>query len=464
MKITNLNHIHFTGIKGVGMTALALCALDLGIKVTGSDVGEVFVTDETLKKRGIKWSSGFSRDNLIPKPDLVVTTGAHGGLENPEVIAAKSLEIPVLTHAQALGEFMKGKIGISVCGVGGKTTTSSMIAHILDRLGESPSYAVGAANIFSLGAPGRFDKKGKYFVAEADEYVNSPGDHTPRFSFQHPEVIVVTNIEHDHPDVYPTFKDTQKAFNDFFNNLPKGGTLVANYDNEHLASVLETFKGSKQTYGKDAAADWIITGILISEGKSEFSLLHANERTESITLSVPGVYNIYNAAAAIAAVSALGLGVQKAVKHLSDFTGTKRRFENMGGRDGVVFYDDYAHHPLEIKSVLEAARSSFGNKRIVAIFQPHTYSRTKQFLNEFAFSFENADIVGIMDIYASARERNTLGMSGKLLAQEISKRHKHAFYIGGLNSAKSWMDETLKAGDVVMTMGAGNLYLLHSKY
>lgn len=467
MNIFDLSNIHFTGIKGVGMTALALCAQDAGIQVTGSDVDEVFVTDETLKKCDIKWASGFSADNLSKKLDLVITTGAHGGLENPEVLAAKQMGIPVMTHAQALGEFMKGKIGISVCGVGGKTTTSAMIAHILDRLGEKPSFAIGTGNIFSLEAPGRYNKNGKWFVAEADEYANVPGkDNTPRFNFQHPRVIVVTNIEYDHPDVYPTIDNTLHAFRSFFESLPEKGLFIANVDNDNVRSVLKSLTRSDlviRKYGFDAEADILIKPGFSLSGRTSFDLSISEKSLGNYELRVPGKFNMANAAAAIELMCFLGFDLKKVAYALKSFTGTSRRFEKKGQLNGVLYYDDYAHHPIEIKATLKACREWFPSERIIVVFQPHTYSRTKQLLNEFASSFSNASIVGIMDIYASARENDTLGVSSELLTKEIQKNHSETYYIGGHNTALEWLEKTVKEGDIVITMGAGDVFRLNEK-
>ena len=213
MNIKNAKHVHFTGIKGVGMTSLALCCQDLGIKITGSDVEEEFVTDETLKNRGLPWKIGFKKENLNPKPDLLVFTGAHGGLNNPEVLVAKELGIPVISHAEALGQLAEGKKTIAVCGVGGKTTTCAMIATILEYAGLNPSYAIGVGNIPSTGTPGKYSKEGGYFICEADEYAISPGvDNRPKFSLLSPEYLVITNIKHDHPDIYKTSEVFEQVF------------------------------------------------------------------------------------------------------------------------------------------------------------------------------------------------------------------------------------------------------------
>lgn len=432
MDIFRAKHIHFTGIKGVGMTALALCAQDLGIKVTGSDVSEVFVTDETLKRRGIRWSVGFGEKNLTPLPDLAITTGAHGGLNNPEVLAAKKMGIPIMTHAEALAAITEGKDVIAVCGVGGKSTTSAMIATIFDSAGFHPSFAVGVGDIPSLGSPGRYDKEGKIFIVEADEYAISPGvDNRPRFSLLAPRVIVVTNIEHDHPDIYPTIAETKKAFREFVEKVPNNGLIVANAGNEIVSEVTKNLSATVETYS-------------------------ANDIT--FRLNVPGKFNLENAAAAKKVAEFYGINTDQVMNGLLKFTGTRRRFEKIGEKNGILFYDDYAHTPNEIRATLAAAREWFPGKRIIAVFQPHTYSRTKALFNEFAKSFGDADVVGIMDIYASARETNDLGISGKLLSDEISKFNKSVHYTDGHGSTLEWVKKSIKPGDVVLILGAGDIF------
>ncbi|MBI4058717.1 UDP-N-acetylmuramate--L-alanine ligase [Candidatus Microgenomates bacterium] len=433
MNIKNLHTIHFTGIKGVGMTALALCAQDLGIQVTGSDIAEVFVTDETLKRRGISWKIGFNKENLKPKPELLITTGAHGGLNNPEVVAAREMGIPVMTHAEALAEFASGKETIAVCGVGGKSTTSAMIANIFAAAGLHPSFAIGVGDIHSLGAPGKYDKEGKVFVAEADEFAISPGvDNRPRFSLLSPKVIVATNIEHDHPDIYPTIEDTKKAFSEFFAKVPPDGLLIANENNQNIMEIIKNL-----------------------------SIPVKNYTLSDFKLKVLGDFNQLNASAAAEVARFYDISEEKIKKGLVKFTGTRRRFEKMGKFRGADFYDDYAHTPHEIKSVLSAVKQNFPEKRLVAIFQPHTYSRTKTLLSEFSRSFSDADMVAIMDIYASARETDDLGMSGELLTEEIKKNHTNTFYTGDKKAILSWIKTNVKPGDIVLTLGAGDIFQIY---
>ena len=464
MVVKELKSIHFVGIKGVGMTSLALCAQDLDIKVTGSDLDELFVTDEVLRKRGIKWEKGFSEKN-IGKPDLVITTGAHGGLNNIEVLAAKKKGIPILTQAEALAKFSEGKDLISVCGVGGKTSISSMIATIFETAGEKPSYAIGVGEIKPIGYPGKYQKTGKHFICEADEFVASPGiDNTPKFLFLFPKVLVVTNVEHDHPDVYKTLSDTKKAYKKLFKKMPSSGLLIANIDNENTKEVIQGLTVPVQTYGFSKDADWKIEDYKIEKQKSFFTLTNKDGKRYEMSIQVPGRYNVENVVAAFITAKFLGLTDNKIIEGLELFEGTQRRFEKIGvSKSGISIYDDYAHHPDEIIRVLKAAGEWFGKKRLVAIFQPHTYTRTKTLFKQFTESFNNVDMVGFMDIYSSAREKKDKTVSSSLLAKEVKKHNSQSFYTGNHKDTISWIRNNLNSGDILLTLGAGDIFHIHNK-
>ncbi len=475
MNIKNAKHVHFTGIKGVGMTSLALCCQDLGIKITGSDVEEEFVTDETLKNRGVVWKIGFKKEHLDPKPDLLVFTGAHGGLNNPEVLAAKEIDIPVISHAEALGQIAEGKKTIAVCGVGGKTTTCAMIATILEYAGLNPSYAIGVGNIPSTGAPGKYSKEGEYFICEADEFAISPGiDNRPRFSLLKPNYLSLTNITHDHPDIYPTFDDFKKVFAKFIMDMDYNSFIIGNADTYEKLPIPPDFLDSPEWhwYSKDKDyATWQLTALGNNKGKTTFNLLHKEPNigfTElyKLTLKVPGMFNIYNATAAFVICLKIGVDSQVIIEGLKKYTGCKRRFEKVGEHNGILFYDDYAHHPTEIYQTLLAMSQWYNNRRIVVLFQPHTYSRTKALLNEFSKSFIHAEVVAITDIFASAREPDDPTINSKILIEEIKKNvgvsePENAIYVGDLTNAAKWALKTLKPGDIFITLGAGDIYKIH---
>jgi len=464
-RIINAKKIHLIGIKGVGMTALACCLKDLNIKISGTDLEKEFITDAVLKENKIAWQKGFDEKNINDQ-DFVIATGSdHGGPQNPEARAAKRKNIPYLTHGEALGQLMNEKIGISVCGVGGKTTTSAMLAAILEKGNSQPSYAIGVAKIFPLGNPGRW-QNGKYFIAEADEYATSKNyDHRPRFFWQKPRYIIATNIEHDHPDIYPTLIETNKTFLKFFQKIPADGALIINGDHINNKNVLRKFSGPCQTVGFQDHNDWQIKNTILAVKKTQFTLYKKDKNIGVVNLSVPGRYNIFDAA--LAAVTAIQLGIPFEIiqKSLSEFQGTKRRFEYIKTKNNIHYYDDYAHHPSEVTAVLQAARHWFGkNKKIIVIFQPHTFSRTEKFFNQFMVGLSTADWVFLVPIYSSGREENKSGVSSQQLAQKIKSqpqmKNRASFMNNEANLIKT-IKKIAHKDDIVLTIGAGDIWKLH---
>ncbi len=459
MNLKKIKSIHFTGIKGVGMTALALCALDLGKKISGSDTAEVFPTSQILTKRKIKIKLGFSPNNLPKNCDLVVYTGAHGGSDNLEVQAALKRRIPVLSHAQALGLFGQEKKTLAVAGVGGKSSTAAMLATVLTTAGCPIGFAVGVGNIPCLGAPGRMSKKAQYFVAEADEYVTDPANNlTPRFHYLNPYLAIITNLEHDHPDVYQNLEQIFASFKKFIN---KTQIILINLDNPHNRQFIKIINKPVITYGFSPQADWRILKTYVAEQKQFISLQYQGMIWPDLILPLPGDYNALNALAAVAAAHHLGLSQPKIYQGLTQFTGTKRRFELIAEIKGISLYDDYAHHPTEIKALLKAAKVWLPDRRLIIIFQSHTYSRTKILLQEFSHCFTLADIVLVNDIFASARETDNLGLTGKSLTQSIKQFHPRAVYCPDKPATLAYLKDTMTKGDVIFTVGAGNNWLWH---
>lgn len=459
MNLKNLKKIHFTGIKGVGMTALACCAQDAGIKVSGSDVSEVFVTDKTLEKKGIEWQKGFSENHLPEDLDLLVYTGPFGCNQNPEVQKAKEAGTPTLSHAQALKIFTQEKELVSVAGVGGKSTTSSMLAAMFTHAQKPPSYHVGVGWIPGLGFPGKYLNESSLFICEADEYVACKGlDNTPRFLYQEPEVLIITNISFDHPDVYASLNDTFKAFKDLVDQVKSPGLVLANIDNPNVLSFVKKLDHQVETYGFSDQADWQIKRWQQLPEKQRFSFSYQKVEAEA-ELQVPGKFNSLNALAAIAAGVYKGLSINQAVAGLKSFKGTQRRFEKIWEGTSLALYDDYAHHPHEIKAVLQASRSWFTNRPITAVFQPHTYSRTQALFSQFAQAFNLADQVVFLPIYASAREKRQKQVSSYRLYQEALKTQTHAYFVQEVKDLKRIFQANLKPNSVVITMGAGDIFL-----
>ncbi len=449
---------YFVGIKGVAMTAMAVYLLEKGYEVSGSDIPDIFPTDSILKKNQIEIKTGFNLQNLKGKYDLVIVTGAHGGMTNPEAQHAKELDIPTFMHGEMMGKIMEGKIGISVAGCHGKTTTSCIIAHLLTKLGMNPSYVIGTSNIKSIGNAGHYGK-GEYFVAEADEYMTCPiTDNKPRFLWQNPRYLVITNIEYDHPDAYANLDAVINAFKVFIQKVPDIGMIVACMDNKNIRDIISETEKPYITYGFSPASDYTIGRYSFDEGMSFMTVKCKNIDLSDFMLQIPGRHNLLNALGAAIIVNQLGVKWDKISNHMKEYSGCKRRFEKIGKYGNILFYDDYAHHPSEIQATLKATRDWYKKRRIITIFQPHTFSRTRALLSDFAKSFYFSDIAIVTDIYPSAREKFDTSISSRLLEIEMNKYKRNAFYCKDKKSVISFLDKNIKDGDLVMTLGAGDIY------
>lgn len=486
MNLQNLKKIYFTGIKGVGMTALACIAKDFGMEVGGSDVGDSFVTDQILQKKGISIDKGFKIDNInsriehkstsdLPEKDvidLLVYTAAHQGENNPEVKAAKYLNIPSLTFGEALGRFFNTKsTGISVAGVGGKTSTSAMLTTVLENAQQNPSYMIGVGEIPSLDFPGKYNHQGSVFISEADEYACSTTNHNPKFYYQNPQLIILTNLAFDHPDIYKDKQHTLQTFFDFACKLPADGKLIANLDSQMVQDLLimlrasDKFEGKIITYGENPLADWQLVDYVIKNQQAYLTIDDPDDERYQLKLNIPGIYNAKNAIATLIASIELKLDLQQVQFGLLKFIGTKRRFEKIGENGSNLFYDDYAHHPDEIKVTLKAARKWFDNKKIITIFQPHTFSRTKALFQNFVNSFEDSDQTIILDIFPSAREPFDDSINSQMLTKAIQEQYPHQkiSYAKDFDQVLDLLQLEKLQNTVVITMGAGDVYKLHQK-
>lgn len=453
------------GIKGVGMTSLALIYKKMGNTVWGCDVEEIFTTDEVLKKNGIRVLNGFHAWNISSDIDMVVTTGAHKGLMNPEIIEAKKRAIPVSTHAEALGTLMESfKTKISVCGTHGKTTTSALLSFIFKKLDLKIGYLVGVSN-FS-GFPGGGYTGRDFFIAEADEYLASPGvDNTPRFLYQNPNYIICTNVDFDHPDAFKNLNEVKNSFSAFFKKISgkKNSALIYCRDDDNLTSILkkESFQG--YSYGFSKKADLQIYDIKIKENRTYFKIKFKKEKLGIFNLAQGGKHNVLNASAAILLLRLLKFDLKKVGKLISEFTGALRRFELIFKYLDTYLFDDYAHHPTELVQTLLGARLLYPGKRIILIFQPHTYSRTKVLADEFITSICEADKAFLLDIFTSAREKKS---SENITSEEIvqnaqKKGYKNIIYASSGDLA-DFLAREIRAGDLILTAGAGDIYRRHN--
>lgn len=457
--------IHFVGIKGVGMAPLAIIAKQAGCIVTGCDVGDSFITDTQLHQSGITPEIGFHPDHL-KDVDLVITTGAHGGYDNQEIKTAKEKNIPLLTQGQAVGEFMKGTlfdhnfVGISIAGCHGKTTTTAMVATIFQEAGKDPSYIIGTGYVPSLKGAGHFGE-GEFFIAEADEYATEPQyDKTAKFLWQYPTYAVITNIEFDHPDIYPSIVEVRRAYELFLNNVQKNGVLFVNGDDENTKKILENYSGKIIKFGLNSSNDYVLDTIQRDNDKTVFTIKKDQQTFGTFYIHSFGEHNVLNALAAILVSEAAGISQEEIQKGLDAFIGTQRRAEFKGKLpSGALVYDDYAHHPTEIKKTLMAFRTMYPAKHIVPIFQPHTFSRTKLLFDDFVYSFNEADTVIITDIYKSNREKADSDVSSENLVKAMKSNNQEVIYIPELQNVVKYIKENAFSEDTVLiTMGAGDVY------
>lgn len=430
--------IHFIGIGGIGMSGLASVLHEQGYVVTGSDSGSNAQTGQ-LAQRGVVIQRGHERTENAANAQLVVMTAAVK--DNPEIVAARDAGVPIMKRALLLGLLAQQKTSIAVAGSHGKSTTSGMLVTALDALGAAPSYFVGAV-VESSGSNAAWTT-GEHIVIEADEYDRS-------FWTLHPDIAIVTNIEFDHPDLF-TQESYDEAFAQFASQIRPGGVLVARGDDQGVARIMPGLGIAPidvVTFGEDPKSDW-----RVSRREDSWYVTPRDGRPVSLDLRVPGKHNVMNATAALAVLTHLGFDLDASIAALGTFAGVGRRFDLAGEAAGVTVIDDYAHHPTEIAATLQAARDRFPDRRIWAVFQPHTFSRTKALLDDFATALAVADAIVLLDIYP-AREIDDGSVSSRDLQRLVGPR---AEVVGGVSDVVPAVYPLLQEGDVVLTIGAGDV-------
>ncbi len=447
-------HWHFIGIGGAGMSVLAHVLRDQGAVVSGSDQSESAALD-ALRARGVAVRVGQAADN----PDLAtaghVVISAAVPADNPELAAARAAGTPVISRAALLGRLMDERTGVAVAGTHGKTTTTAMITWILRAAARDPAFLVGGV-LTDLGTGGHWGA-GPELVAEADEYAGS-------FWELRPQVAVITNVEADHLDFYADLDAIRDSFARFAGNLRPGGTLLCCGDDPGARALAAALAGAAAggrqylLYGTTADCAWQARDEAPNaQGGSDFTAVHAGAPV-AVTLALPGHHNVLNALAAIGAAAALGVAPETAAAALARFHGTGRRFEVKGETGGVLVVDDYAHHPTEIAATLAAARRHLPGRRLVVVFQPHTYSRTRSFLAAFAEALAAADVAIVCEIYA-AREHDTLGMRGQMLVDRLNALAPgRGYFAADLTEAAALARHIVRPGDVLLTLGAGDVW------
>ena len=444
-------HIHFVGIGGIGMSGIAELLLNLGYRVSGSDLKLSHIT-RRLEGKGAVIFQGHAKDQ-IKDADVVVTSSAIAR-ENPEVVQARELGLPIIPRAEMLAELMRIKYSIAVSGAHGKTSTTSMISQILNTAGLDPTVIIGG--LLQGLDTNALHGSGDFIVAEADESDGS-------FLKYAPAIAAVTNIDLEHLDFYKDIEDIKDKFVQFINSIPFYGLAILCLDNEHIQDILPRIRVRYTTYGLTAQSDLQARDISFDNGRAKFSVYSKKERLGEILLNIAGQHNILNAMAGVAAGLELNIPFATIKKALEEIRGVKRRLEIKGKKKGITVMDDYGHHPTEIAATLTAVRESYPDKRLIVVFQPHRYTRTQALFDDFTRSFYQSDVLVVLPIYA-ASEAPIEGVDAKTLVEGIRAHgHKDASFAPDFTQALSMITHKAQKGDMVLTLGAGDVYTLGEK-
>jgi UDP-N-acetylmuramate--alanine ligase len=445
-------HIHFVGIGGIGMSGIAELLLNLGYKVSGSDVKKSDITDRLESLGGAIFKEHAA--GHIEGADVVVVSSAIDP-DNPEVQAAGQSSIPVIPRAEMLAELMRLKYSIAIAGAHGKTSTTSIVASVLAEGGLDPTVVIGG-KLKSIGSNAVLGQ-GDFIVAEADE---SDGSFL-KFS---PTIAVVTNIDKEHLDFYEDLDAIKTVFLNFLDRIPFYGLAVLCLDNEPIQDLIPQLKKRYTTYGMSSQADFHIRDVSFGNQKSGFNIYHHGEKLGHISLNLPGIHNVYNATASIAVGVELNIAFDQIKSALETVEGVQRRLEIKGETNGVIVIDDYGHHPTEIKITLKTIEENWPDRRKVVVFQPHRYSRTQALFDEFSRAFYQSDVLLVMPIYA-ASEKKIEGVSSQNLCEEIKAHgHKEVIYVDGFKTALSHLKQTLQPHDLLLTLGAGDVWKVGEKF
>ena len=444
---SSVNKIHFIGIGGIGMSGIAEILLKQGFEVSGSDLNRSDIV-EHLEKKGAKVFTGHHESN-VANCEVVVYSSAVDISENPETIAAIKNNIPLIRRAEMLAEVSRLNYCLAISGTHGKTTTTSMCGLILIEAGIDPTVIVGG-RLKDFGGTNARLGDGKWTVVEADEFDRS-------FLQLSPTIAVINNIEEEHLDIYRDVEDIEQTFAEFASKVPFYGSIILGLDDPGVKNILPKINKKVITYGLNRNCDIRGENLIIDQFQSKCMVYEYGKKLGELIINIPGEHNLKNSLAAVAAGRQLGIEFNIIKKALAKFSGIYRRFDYKGEFNGAKIIDDYAHHPSEVKATLRGARSGWKN-RIITVFQPHTYTRTRDQYKEFAKSFDNSDIVIITDIYP-AREAPIEGIDGKMIAEAARQYgHKNIIYIPEFENIIPQLKKIIKQNDLVFTLGAGNIW------
>lgn len=441
-------HIHFVGIGGIGMSGIAELLLNLGYTVSGSDLKLSHITRRLEEKGGIIFQ-GHTKDQVKDADVVVTSTAIAPG--NPEVVQAREWGVPIIPRAEMLAELMRIKYSIAVSGAHGKTSTTAMISHILNSAGLDPTVIIGG--LLQGLDTNALHGKGEFIVAEADESDGSFLKYTPA-------IAAVTNIDLEHLDFYKDIDDIKDKFVQFINSVPFYGLAILCLDNEHIQDILPRINVRHTTFGMTAQSDLQARQIKFTGGKSSFTVYHRGTKLGIVNLNIAGKHNISNALAGIAVGIELNIGFKTIKKALEKIQGVKRRLEIKGEKRDVIVMDDYGHHPTEITATLTAVRESYKDRRLIVAFQPHRYTRTQGLFDDFTRSFYQSDVLIVLPIYA-ASEAEIEGVTAQALCDGIREHgHRDVSYAPDFTQALSMITHKVTEGDLVLTLGAGDIYQL----
>ncbi len=457
---------HLVGIKGVGMTALALILKEKGWRLTGSDVAKSFITDQALAQAQIPVYAGFDPNHLTSDLDLVIYSGAYRPQTHPELKQALQLGLKLQTQQEALADLVRNRHLIAVAGVGGKTTTSALLAHLFRTAGKPVGFFVGAGQINGQPQTGSWGAD-PVFVTEADEYANNLDlDPTPKLLLLKPQEIVFPNLQYDHPDIYQSPEQTLSVFTKFVQKLPPNGRIYFNQDNEFLTQLLTQINQPifTESVGFNSQSDWHIQELKYQAEQTLVTIFHEGKKYE-LSLLLFGNYNARNAVLAAVVGLRHGLKWSAIQSALASFKGVGRRQEFKGKLNGALFYDDYGHHPAEIKATLTAFKQRFPQRRLWLFFESHTYTRTFKLLPDFIEALSLADKLTILPIFASARENPAqFNFTTQDFVNALKKSGQSSVNFLEFAEAPAYLQAHLQPNDLILTMGAGVSYQLHDKF
>jgi len=445
--------IYFVGIKGGGMTALSLLLKGLGKIIEGSDTNEIFYTDKVLKDNKIFYYENFKETNISADIDLLIYSTAYDPTTHIEIVKATNIGIEVVSYPEALGSFIALKKTIAIAGTHGKTTTTALLSFILKYAGVNPNALIGS-NVPQLGGTTLVGKS-DLFIVETDEYQN-------KFRFYDPYAIILTNMEWDHPDFYTSPESYIKAFFDYLKKIPTNGFLVAGIDSPDIFKLISKLDTEIITFGQNNQSDWQVKKINIKGEITDFEIWYKQSIWSKAKIFLKGDFNINNCLAAVATAVRLGINKTIILEALAQFRGATRRFEFKGKYNNALIFDDFAHHPGEIKATLKMVKTYYPEKKSIVLFHPHTYTRTEKLLTEFTQSFIDCNEVIVLDIYASAREKKG-DINSEKLVNGINSHSHNAIFLSNKELAYDYLKNRLNKNSILITMGAGDVWRVGEK-